>query len=61
MNICTANFANQLKPEKLKGMSKKQLRNVKKTTVNKFGQVELANLYGDGSAKPKKAKSSRKQ
>jgi len=35
-----------LKPEKLKGMSKKQLRNVKKTAMNKNGQVELVNLYG---------------
>ena len=36
--------------EKLKGMSKKQLRNIKKTAVNKHGQVELVNLYGNGNS-----------
>jgi len=30
----------------LKGMSKKQLRMVRKTAMNKNGQVELVNLYG---------------
>jgi hypothetical protein len=49
----------QLKPEKLKGMSKKQLRSVRKTAVNKFGQVELVNPWGAGNEKPK-AKKSRK-
>jgi hypothetical protein len=34
-----------LRPEKLKGMSKKQLRMVKKTAMNKNGQVELVELY----------------
>jgi hypothetical protein len=31
--------------EKIKGMSKKQLRSIKKTSVNKFGQVELVNPW----------------
>lgn len=34
-----------LKPETLKNMSKKQLRNVKKTSMNKNGQIELVNPY----------------
>ena len=34
---------------KLKGMSKKQLRQVKKTVMNKNGQVELVGLYGSAS------------
>mmetsp|Transcript_23809 Transcript_23809/g.40537 ORF Transcript_23809/g.40537 Transcript_23809/m.40537 type:complete len:142 (+) Transcript_23809:31-456(+) len=46
-------IANELKssayqninPAKMKGMSKKQLRNIKKTSVNKFGQVELVDVY----------------
>lgn len=43
-------------------MSKKQLRTVRKTSVNKFGQVELVSPYGgvsDSAAKPK-AKKGRK-
>ena len=36
----------ELKHETLKGMSKKQLRLVRKTAMNKNGQVELVNLYG---------------
>lgn len=36
----------ELKHETLKGMSKKQLRMVRKTAMNKNGQVELVNLYG---------------
>lgn len=35
----------QINPAKMKGMSKKQLRNIKKTSVNKFGQVELVDVY----------------
>jgi hypothetical protein len=51
----------QLKPEKLKGMSKKQLRSVRKTAVNKHGQVELVNPWGEGGAANKKTlKKSRK-
>eukprot|EP01038_Epipyxis_sp_PR26KG_P008223 gene8223-11129_t len=38
-----------IKPEKLKGMSKKQLRMIKKTAMNKNGQVELVNPWGAGS------------
>jgi hypothetical protein len=37
----------ELKHETLKGMSKKQLRMVKKTAMNKNGQVELVSLYGN--------------
>eukprot|EP00128_Syssomonas_multiformis_P011505 Colp12_sorted_trinity150504_noHs@25236 len=49
----------QLNPEKLKGMSKKQLRSVRKTSVNQFGQVELVNPYSGASdnGKPKAKKS----
>lgn len=36
----------QIKPEKLKTMSKKQLRSIKKTAMNKNGQVELVNPWG---------------
>lgn len=35
----------QINPEKIKTMSKKQLRMVRKTTVNKHGQVELVGAY----------------
>ena len=38
-----------LNAEKIKGMSKKQLRQVKKTVMNKNGQVELVGLYGQAS------------
>lgn len=31
-------------------MSKKQLRSVRKTAVNKMGQVELVNPWGEGGA-----------
>ena len=41
-----------LNPEKLKGMSKKQLRSVKKTAMNKNGQIELVNLFGSSAAPP---------
>lgn len=34
-----------LRPEKLKGMSKKQLRMVRKTAMNKNGQLELVNPW----------------
>jgi hypothetical protein len=34
-----------INPEKLKTMSKKQLRAVKKTSMNKNGQIELVNAY----------------
>jgi len=36
--------------EKLKGMSKKQLRQVKKTVMNKNGQVELVGMYNSATA-----------
>lgn len=39
----------ELKHETLKGMSKKQLRMVKKTAINKNGQVELVSLYGNNN------------
>ncbi len=35
----------QINASKIKGMSKKQLRSIKKTQVNKFGQVELVNPW----------------
>lgn len=38
-----------LNTEKLKGMSKKQLRSVKKTVMNRNGQVELVGMYGQAS------------
>ena len=46
-------LANQMKtastqsinPEKIKGMSKKQLRNIRKTAIGKNGQVELIPAY----------------
>ena len=51
----------QLNPEKLKGMSKKQLRSVRKTSVNQFGQVELVSPYGGVSDNAKsKVKKSRR-
>ena len=37
-----------LNTQKIKTMSKKQLRMVKKTQMNKNGQVELVNMYGNG-------------
>ena len=40
-----------MNPEKLKGMSKKQLRSIKKTAMNEHGQVELVNPW---EAKQKK-------
>lgn len=49
----------ELRPEKLKGMSKKQLRSVRKTSVNKQGQLELVNPWDNGKVMPK-AKKSRK-
>ena len=39
-----------LRPEKLKGMSKKQLRMVKKTAMNKNGQIELVDPFSGKSA-----------
>jgi len=42
-------------------MSKKQLRSVRKTSVNQFGQVELVNPYSGASDNGKpKAKKARK-
>jgi len=38
-----------IKPETMKGMSKKQLRMVRKTAMNKNGQVELVNAWGSGA------------
>eukprot|EP01041_Mallomonas_annulata_P008111 gene8111-16653_t len=35
-----------INPEKLKGMSKKQLRMIRKTSVNKAGQVEFVSPWG---------------
>lgn len=40
----------QLNAEKLKTMSKKQLRMVKKTTMNKNGQIELVSPWTSVSA-----------
>jgi len=46
-----------IKPETMKGMSKKQLRMVRKTAVNKQGQVELVSPWGSSAlAAGKKAK-----
>jgi len=42
-----------LKPEKMKSMSKKQLRAVKKTSVNKDGKVELISPWGSTNQKSK--------
>jgi len=36
-----------INPEKIKNMSKKQLRMIKKTSVNKSGQVELVNPWSN--------------
>lgn len=38
-----------IKPETMKGMSKKQLRMVRKTAVNKAGQVELVPAFGSSA------------
>ena len=35
----------KINPEKLKGMSKKQLRNIRKTAMGKDGQIELVPAY----------------
>eukprot|EP01042_Synura_sphagnicola_P030260 gene30260-38984_t len=35
----------EIKPEKLKSLSKKQLRQIRKTSVNKNGQVELVSPW----------------
>lgn len=43
--ILTYNYCIQIKPEKLKGMSKKQLRTIRKTAMNKNGQIELVNPW----------------
>lgn len=40
-----------INPTKLKGMSKKQLRMIRKTSVNKFGQVELISPWGSTGKK----------
>ena len=44
-------------------MSKKQLRSVRKTSVNQFGQVELVNPYSGASdnGKPKAKKAAPKK
>ena len=42
-----------INPEKLKGMSKKQLRNIKKTQVAQNGAVQLVDIY-DGKSGMKK-------
>jgi rRNA-processing protein CGR1 len=50
-----------LKPEKLKGMSKKQLRMVKKTAMNKNGQIELVDPFsGKSGSSTSAAKKKRK-
>lgn len=59
-NEYKAAITQELRPEKLKGMSKKQLRSVRKTSVNKQGQVELVSPWGNGSVAPPKAKKGRK-
>jgi hypothetical protein len=45
MYLLCYSCSSQINPSKMKGMSKKQLRNIKKTSVNKFGQVELVDVY----------------
>jgi hypothetical protein len=50
----------QLNPEKIKTMSKKQLRLVRKTAVNKNGQVELVNPWGNNADSSGAAKKKRK-
>lgn len=50
----------ELKHETLKGMSKKQLRMVKKTAINKNGQVELVSLYGNNNVNNDGKKKKRK-
>lgn len=44
----------QIKAEKLKGMSKKQLRSIKKTSVNSKGVTELVSPWGEVKKKTKK-------
>jgi threonyl-tRNA synthetase len=39
----------EVKPQKLKGMSKKQLRSIKKTAMNQNGQIELVPLWENKS------------
>jgi hypothetical protein len=41
-------------------MSKKQLRSIRKTSVNQHGQVELVNPWGEGGASNKKLLKSKK-
>lgn len=43
-----------INPSKMKTMSKKQLRRIKKTSVNSKGQVELVSPWEGGSASMKK-------
>jgi len=50
-----------INPSKLKTMSKKQLRLVKKTAVNAAGQVELVNPWESKTANGKGGKGSRKK
>jgi hypothetical protein len=45
---------------KMKTMSKKQLRMVKKTSVNSKGQVELVNPWGDGTGASNKKLATKK-
>jgi hypothetical protein len=44
----------QLNGEKMKSMSKKQLRQVKKTQMNANGAVELVDVYGGGKKDKKR-------
>lgn len=43
----------EIKPEKMKSMSKKQLRNIKKTSVTSTGQVTLVDAYSGQSGMKK--------
>jgi hypothetical protein len=49
--MCAAQIANA---SKLKGMSKKQLRMVKKTRMNSLGQVELVSPWAKNTQSKKK-------
>lgn len=46
-----------VKTDKIKAMSKKQLRQIKKTQVNRLGQVELVSPWAD----PKKKEGQKKE
>ena len=51
----------KLNASKLKTMSKKQLRKVKKTSMNKNGQVELVNPWNSGNKANDNGKSKKRK